>query len=59
MLENKFTRAAIFFVVAFGVPVILAYFFGDVSRGIQYGVVMGLIFAIVSQFFEPKVSSDT
>ncbi|MFC7079469.1 hypothetical protein [Halorussus caseinilyticus] len=58
MLENKFVRAGVFFVVAFGVPVLLALFTGgNFDRGIEIGVVMGIIFAVMSQFFEPKDGS--
>lgn len=58
MLENEFVRAGVFFVVAFGVPVLLALFTGgDLDRSIEIGVVMGIIFAVMSQFFEPKDGS--
>lgn len=55
MLEDKFPRAAVFFVVAFGVPVILSLLTGgEFNRGVQIGVVMGIIFAVMSQYFEPR-----
>lgn len=57
MMDNKFIRAGAFFVVAFGVPVALGAVFGDLDRAIQIGVVMGVIFAVMSQFFEPSVSA--
>lgn len=57
MLENKFSRAVVFFVVAFGVPVLLSLLTeGNFDRGVQIGVVMGIIFAVISQFFEPATS---
>lgn len=58
MLEDKFPRAAVFFVVAFGVPVLLSLLTGgEFNRGVQIGVVMGIIFAVVSQYFEPTAES--
>ncbi|AGB15507.1 hypothetical protein Halru_0883 [Halovivax ruber XH-70] len=58
MLENKFTRAGVFFVVAFSVPILLGLLTeGDLNRGIQIGVVMGVIFGVISQYFEPKPTS--
>ncbi|WP_121744450.1 hypothetical protein [Natronorubrum halophilum] len=54
MLANKFARAGVFFVVAFSVPVILGVVTNDYDSGLQVGVVMGVIFAVVSQYFEPK-----
>lgn len=54
MLADKFSRAAVFFVVAFSVPVLLSVLTGgEFDRGVQIGVVMGVIFAVVSQYFEP------
>ena len=59
MLEERFPRAAVFFVVAFAVPVILSLVTGgSVDRGVQIGVVMGIIFAVMSQFFEPEIGSN-
>jgi len=58
VLENKFLRAGVFFVVAFSISVALAAFFGDVNKDIQIGMVMGIIFAVMSQFFEPKTGSE-
>lgn len=59
MLEDKFYRAAVFFVVAFGVPVLLSLLTGgDFDRGVQIGVVMGIIFAVMSQYFEPATESS-
>lgn len=57
MLDNKFIRAAVFFVVAFGIPLVLGAYFGDIDQGIRIGVVMGVIFAVMSQFFEPRIST--
>lgn len=58
MLENKLVRAGVFFIVAFGVPVLLSLLTGGtVDRGVQIGVVMGIIFAVMSQFFEPADGS--
>lgn len=58
MLENKFVRAGVFFTVAFGVPVLLSLFpGGTLDRGVEIGVVMGIIFAVMSQFFEPTDAS--
>ena len=57
MLEKKYPRAAVFFVVAFGIPVLLTLLTsGNIDRGVQIGVVMGIIFAVMSQFFEPAAS---
>lgn len=54
MLEKKFPRSAVFFSVAFGVPVPLTLLTGgNFNRGVQIGIVMGIIFAVMSQFFEP------
>lgn len=58
MLNNKFVRAAVFFAVAFSVPVLLSLVTGGtLDRGIQIGVTMGIVFAVVSQFFEPRDGS--
>lgn len=58
MLENKFVRAGVFFLVAFAVPILLSQLTGGtLDRGVQIGVVMGIIFAVMSQFFEPTDSS--
>lgn len=58
MLENKFARAGVFFIVAFSVPILLNLLTdGGLNRGIQIGVVMGIIFGAVSQYFEPKPTS--
>jgi len=55
MFENKFARAGVFFAVAFSVPVLLSLLTdGDLNRGIQIGGVMGVIFGVMSQYFEPK-----
>lgn len=60
MLENKFVRAGVFFLVAFAVPVLLSLLTGGtLDRGLQIGVVMGTIFAVMSQFFEPTDGSTT
>lgn len=58
MMENKFVRAGVFFLVAFAVPVLFSQLTGGtLDRGIQIGVVMGIIFAVMSQFFEPTDGS--
>jgi hypothetical protein len=57
MLDNKFVRAGAFFAVAFGVPVVLGAVFGGLYRAVRIGVVTGVVFAVVSQFFEPSVSA--
>jgi hypothetical protein len=58
MLDNKFARAGVFFAVAFGVPVLLSLVTGgSLDRGVQIGVTMGIIFAVMSQFFEPAGGS--
>lgn len=56
MLENKFVRAVVFFAGAFGIPVELGIYFEDFNQGILSGVLMGIIFAVMSQFFEPKTT---
>lgn len=53
MLENKVVRAAVFFLVAFGVPTVLGAITNDFNQGIHIGVVTGIIFAVISQFFKP------
>jgi hypothetical protein len=59
MLENRVPRAAVFFGVAFGVPVLLSLLTGgNFDRGLQIGVVMGILFATMSQFFEPAVEAS-
>ncbi|WP_458210709.1 hypothetical protein [Haladaptatus sp. NG-SE-30] len=59
MPENKFPRAAVFFVVAFGAPVLLSLLTGEeFNRGVQIGVVMGIIFAVMSLYFEPTFESS-
>lgn len=58
MLESKSPCAAVFFIIAFGVPVLLSLLTGgNFSRGVQTGVVMGIVFAVMSQFFEPASES--
>jgi hypothetical protein len=60
MLERKLPRAAAFFLVAFGVPVLLSVLTGgSLERGVRTGVLMGIIFAVMSQFFEPAVGSGS
>lgn len=58
MLEQRFPRAAVFFLVAFGVPVLLSVLTGGaLERGVRTGVIMGIVFAVMSQFFEPAIES--
>jgi hypothetical protein len=58
MLENKFARAGVFFIVAFSVPALLSLVTGGTfDQGIRIGVMMGIIFAVMSQFFEPRDGS--
>ena len=58
MLENRFLRAGVFFAVAFGVPVLLALATGGtLDRGVEIGVITGIVFAVMSQFFEPAEGS--
>jgi hypothetical protein len=56
MLENTFVRGGVFFLVGFTVPVVLGVLLSDVDGGIQIGVVMGIVWAVLSQFFQPKPS---
>lgn len=58
MLGNKFVRAGVFFTVAFSVPILLSLVTGGTfDQGIQIGVMMGIIFTVISQFFEPRDGS--
>lgn len=60
MLENRYVRAGAFFLVAFAVPVVLSQLTGGtLDRGIRIGVITGIVFAVMSQFFEPTDSSVT
>jgi hypothetical protein len=34
--------------------VVLGVYFGDVEGGIRTGTVTGVVFAVMSQFFEPR-----
>jgi hypothetical protein len=54
VLESRFVRAGAFFAVAFGVPVALGAYFDDVESGIRTGTATGVVFAVMSQFFEPR-----
>jgi hypothetical protein len=48
----------VFFLVAFGVPVLLSVLTGGaLERGVRTGVIMGIVFAVMSQFFEPAIES--
>ena len=53
MLENRYLRAGAFFLVAFSVPVVLGMLLSDVDGGLRVGVTMGIVWAVMSQFFEP------
>ena len=53
MLENNLVRAGAFFAVACGVPILLGLLTDDVVGGIRIGVVMGIVFGVASQYFEP------
>lgn len=54
ILEKKPLRATVFFVVEFGAPVLFSLLTGgNFDRGVQIGVVNGIIFAVASQYFEP------
>jgi len=54
VLENRFVRAGAFFAVTFGIPVAIDTYFRDVEIGIRIGTATGIIFAVMSQFFEPR-----
>ncbi|MDS0477209.1 hypothetical protein NDO75_19790 [Natrinema sp. 1APR25-10V2] len=43
--------------VVFVVPILLGAYFRDMNQGILIGIETGLVFAVVSQFFESKAES--
>lgn len=47
------------FVVAFGMPVAIGMIAGTVGQGLRSRVATGIVFAVMSQYFEPEISVES
>ncbi|WP_254840853.1 hypothetical protein [Natronomonas marina] len=59
LVQDDVTRAASFFVLAFGVSTVGGFVLGDLRLGIQWGVPLGVAFGVFAYFFlVPTAGAD-
>ena len=58
LVQNDLTRASTFFALAFGLTALGGFAIGDLRLGVEYGLALGVGFAVFAYFFVAPTALD-